>query len=185
MKTNVIIIDDFYINPDSVRSFALSQEFNVYGNYPGARTAPFLTDDVKRCIADIVRTPGGEVVDWFEHSKYTGAFQLCVKTDRTWIHSDYYNTWAGVCYLTPNAPLTAGTALYQHVSSGEYGKTTDIDHSNDGDDYSKWKMVDYIANKYNRLVLYRATLYHASNDYFGVDKETGRLFQTFFFNTQY
>ena len=55
----------------------------------------------------------------------------------------------------------------------------------DGYDYTKWDRTDYIANKYNRIVLYRGNLYHASLDYFGDSLENSRLFQTFFFNTEY
>ena len=55
----------------------------------------------------------------------------------------------------------------------------------DSRDMSKWDMVDMISNKFNRLVLYRGDLFHSSMEYFGEDKETGRLFQTFFFNTEY
>jgi len=54
MKVKTIIIDDFYSNPDTVREFALSQKFEVSGNYPGLRTVPFLTEDTKshsRCSA--------------------------------------------------------------------------------------------------------------------------------------
>ena len=54
----------------------------------------------------------------------------------------------------------------------------------DGRDYTKWELVDTIGNVYNRLVLYPGDLFHASLDYFGKDLETGRLFQTFFFNTE-
>jgi hypothetical protein len=48
-----------------------------------------------------------------------------------------------------------------------------------------WEEVDRFGNIYNRLVLYRGNLYHASVDYFGTTPEDGRLFQTFFFNTEY
>ena len=44
MEVNVIIIDNFYQDPDEVREFALSQEFGVRGNYPGNRTESFLND---------------------------------------------------------------------------------------------------------------------------------------------
>ena len=50
---------------------------------------------------------------------------------------------------------------------------------------SKWEVVDVVANKFNRLVLYRGDLFHSSLDYFGKDKYDGRLFQTFFFNTEF
>ena len=43
-------------------------------------------------------------------------------------------------------------------------------------------MTDYVSNKYNRLVLYRASLFHKSLDYFGKGLNDGRLFQVFFFN---
>lgn len=182
MKIKLIVVDDFYSNPDIVRDFALSQKFEVSGNYPGMRTKPFLTEDTKKTIGDIVRYAGGETTHWFEDSGYTGAFQICTAQDRTWIHADQYNTWAAVCYLTPDAPLSSGTALYQHKASGQYERT---DKDYEGYDYTKWNMVDYVANKYNRIVIYRGNLFHASLDYFGSTLHTGRLFQTFFFNTEY
>ena len=59
----------------------------------------------------------------------------------------------------------------------------DIIHD-DGSDYTKWEMTDRVANVFNRLVLYRGDYFHASLDYFGKDINDGRLFQTFFFNTE-
>ena len=55
-----------------------------------------------------------------------------------------------------------------------------IDHI----DYTKWEMIDRIGNVYNRLIMYRGDLFHVSLDYFGKDIQDGRLFQTFFFNTE-
>jgi hypothetical protein len=49
---------------------------------------------------------------------------------------------------------------------------------------TKWEMVDFIGNKYNRLVIYQGDLFHSSLDYFGTDINNGRLFQTFFFDTE-
>jgi hypothetical protein len=45
-------------------------------------------------------------------------------------------------------------------------------------------MVDRIGNIYNRLILYRGDLFHVSLDYFGRNIADGRLFQTFFLNTE-
>lgn len=42
MRVNLLIIDDFYNNPEEVRAFALAQDFSVKGNYPGERTESFL-----------------------------------------------------------------------------------------------------------------------------------------------
>ena len=55
----------------------------------------------------------------------------------------------------------------------------------DSRDFSKWDMTAKVGNVYNRLVLYRGDMFHSSLDYFGKDLKDGRLFQTFFFNTQY
>jgi len=185
MKTNLIVTDDFYQNPDGVRSYALSQPFEVSGNYPGVRTKPYLPDDLKDAIQKIIFNVGGQITDWMEYSGYTGAFQICTAKDRTWIHADSYNSWAAVCYLTPNAPLSAGTALYRYKETDDYFRADNTAPHFDGYDYTKWDMVDYVANKYNRIVMYRGNLYHASLDYFGNNLENGRLFQTFFFNTEY
>ena len=175
-----MVIDNFYSNPDAVRNYALEQEFSVKGNYPGIRTKPYLPDDVKDCISYWMNF-AGPVTNWFEDTGYTGAFQLATAQDRTWIHADHHNMWAGVCYLTPDAPHTGGTGLYRHKQSGEF-RRTDADH--EGYDYTKWDLFDKIGNKYNRLILYRGDLFHASIDYFGDNLQNGRLFQTFFFNTE-
>lgn len=188
MKVNLIIADDFYDNPDDVRNLALAQEFSVRGNYPGMRTKSFLSDSVKEVINSLVSHAAGGVTDWLLDENgdgYTGAFQICTAEDRTWIHSDYNNMWAGVCYLTPDAPISGGTALYMHKKTKERSSIGSIDHGEDARDYTKWEVVDRIGNIYNRLILYPGSLYHASVDYFGKDLHSGRLFQTFFFNTRY
>jgi hypothetical protein len=182
MNINLLIIDDFYTSPDTVRNYALNQSFDVVGNFPGARTKPYLPDDVKAAIEWNMQF-AGKITDWLNNDRvaYSGAFQLTSANDRTWIHADYNNMWAGVCYLTPNAPHTSGTGLYRHKETGEYRRVTDDHESND---YTKWDLFDVIGNKYNRLVIYRGDLFHASLDYFGNQRENSRLFQTFFFNTE-
>lgn len=186
MQVTSIVVDNFYGNPDSVREFALSQPFDVRGNFPGARTKTFLNEDVKYAIRGIVWSSSGEVTNWFEQDGLTGSFQIAVAADRTWIHSDHFNTWAAVCYLTPDAPLSSGTALYRHKATG---RTRPISREDSTDyncyDYTKWDAVDRIGNIYNRLVLYRGDLFHASLDYFGDNLHNGRLFQVFFFDTQF
>lgn len=185
MKINLIITDDFYQNPDDVRAYALSQPFEVSGNYPGLRTKPWLPDDLKQSMQWIVQHAGGKITHWFEDSGYTGSFQICTAKDRTWIHADSFNTWAAVCYLTPDAPLSSGTALYRYKETKEYFRSDNQAPHLDGYDYTKWEQTDYVANKYNRIVMYRGNMYHASLDYFGDSLQNGRLFQTFFFNTEY
>ena len=197
MQTSIIVTDDFYNNPNEVREFALSQEFKVRGNFPGQRTISFINDDIKRTINNIISPHAGNVTWWGGEGEnmYTGSFQYTTAADRTWIHSDYTTKWAGVLYLTPDAPHTSGTGLFRHKKTGLYQQpylsdgSNDLerekDLQNDYQDYTKWDLFDVIGNKFNRLALYRGDYYHASLDYFGHNKNTGRLFQLFFFSTEY
>jgi hypothetical protein len=175
MRVESVIISDFYNNVDEVREFALSQEFGVSGNFPSFRTKPFLNDGIKKVIEDVIQPLSGNIT-WLGDD-YTGSFQYTTAENRSWLHKDETN-WAGVCYLTPDAPLSGGTGLFRK-------KIKEISHfSADFYDMTQWELVDRIGNLYNRLILYRGDLYHTSLDYFGRDLQTGRLFQTFFFNTE-
>lgn len=191
MRVNSLVIDDFYTNPYEVRDFALEQDFNVEGNFPGFRTLPFANDSIKETIGDVIRPFAGEITWW--GGEYTGAFQYTTAENRSWIHSDSYTDWAGVLYLTPDAPISAGTGIFKHKHTGLM--TWDFDeHRDDPFDYNspsqtaqditKWDMVDRFGNLFNRLILYRADNFHVSLDYFGKDLNDGRLFQVFFFNTE-
>lgn len=184
VRTNVIIIDDFYSNPDEVREFALQQEFSIKNNYPGQRTKSFLNESTKEGLQKIVEPFAGKVINWYEEDGGTGSFQYTTSLDRSWMHVDNFNSWAGVCYLTPDAPLSGGTGLFKHKKENTmYDLSRPL--GSESQDMTKWEMVDRIGNVYNRLVLYRADIYHTSLDYFGSNLQDGRLFQVFFLNTEH
>jgi hypothetical protein len=184
MRTNVIIIDDFYENPHEVREFALSQKFETKGNFPGWRTESFLNDSIAATLSRVLEPHAGKVVRWDATPGLTGSFEMATSRDRSWMHTDHHNTWAGVCYLTPDAPVTGGTGLFMYKATGSmYEDGTD--YGDYTQDMTKWEMVDRIGNKFNRLVLYRSDIYHTSLDYFGKDQDDGRLFQLFFLTTEY
>jgi hypothetical protein len=193
MQISAYIIDDFYSDVDVVREFALQQDFSVRGNYPGPRTQTFLNDSMKTTIDSIVKPMYGSVTYWSEE-QYTGAYQYTTSRDRSWIHADQTTKWAAVCYLTPNAPLSAGTGLFKHKPTGctmapknedgTYNEELLKEIYKDSQDMTKWELVDRLANVYNRLVMYRGDHFHMSLDYFGQDLYDGRLFQTFFFDTE-
>jgi Family of unknown function (DUF6445) len=192
MRIEYLAIDGFYSNVDEVRKFALSQEFAQKGNYPGRRTASFLNDDTKILLSSLIKPFSGNITSWGDEN--SGAFQYTTSYDRSWIHVDDSANWAGVVYLTPDAPVSAGTGLFRSKVNGlrTWRKFEHTDKENENAehiinsvDYTKWDIVDRIGNIYNRLILYRGDLLHVSLDYFGHDVNDGRLFQTFFFNTEY
>mgnify|MGYP001046686431 CR=1 FL=1 len=193
MRVNTLIIDDFYSNVDEVREFVLSQEFGVKGNYPGQRTKSFANDNIKEYINSFIRPTTGEITYWSD-DEYNGAYQYTTQYERSWIHADSATTWAALVYLTPNAPLSGGTGLFRHKRTG-LSQVPKLDNGDidrnlldevyvDSQDLTKWDMTDRLANKFNRMVLYRGDLFHMSLDYFGTNKDNGRLFQTFFFSTE-
>ena len=188
MRVNLLVIDDFYSNVDEVRKFALSQNFLVEGNYPGFRTEPFLNESTKKQISYHLEPHAGKVLDWMDtsESQYTGAFQISYACHKSWIHTDNVNNWAGVLYLTPNAPLEGGTGFYRSRINGSfYGDSYDEVCGKHAEDMTKWELVNQVSNVYNRLILFRADQWHTSQVYFGNTMETGRLTQVFFFTTEY
>ena len=187
MRVEMLSIADFYTNVDEVRAFALQQEFvGEESHFPGKRTKSFLNDSVKEIIQSTIKPFAGDVTWWGDHN--SGAFQYTTAADRSWIHSDGNTDWAGVLYLTPDAPLSSGTGIFKHKATGlrnwiykdhitEEDKTgvKGAPHRGaDSVDYTKWDMVDRIGNMYNRLIMYRGDLFHVSLDYLGKDLQKGR-----------
>ena len=187
---SLIIVDNFYNNPMDTRNYILSQDFEVRGNYPGQRTLSFATPELKETIQKYVMPFAGKITDFpMDKGSYNGAFQYTTSRDRSWVHVDGFNNWAGVLFLTPDAPLSSGTAFYQFCDgtiSEDDQKYTQSKEETDrfSQDMTKWTQVDKVGNVFNRLILFNSKNYHMSMDYFGDNKYNGRLFQVFFFSTE-
>jgi len=180
--TNIWVVDDFYEVPEVIRYIVLQEDFNVLGNYPGPRTRSYATEEVKEKIEKVI---GKRITRWrTESTAYNGAFQFSTSRDRSWIHTDAYNTYAGVLYLTPNAPLSAGTATFRYKPTRDrYKNLTTLEQTDDhSQDMTKWEVVDQIGNVFNRLILFNSKQFHMSVDYFGTNKYNSRFFQVFFFD---
>jgi hypothetical protein len=177
---NLIVVDNFHEDPDEVRRHALSREYIVKGNYPGLRSYSYATQSLRDKIQEYVRPFGGDITHFsMEMEDYNGSYQYTTCTDRSWIHQDETTNWAGVLYLTPDAPLTSGTAFYESKD-----KTASFTEAQSwGQDMTKWNLVDQVANKYNRLILFNSKRWHMSMNYFGKSIHDGRLIQVFFFCT--
>jgi hypothetical protein len=187
---SLIIVDNFYNNPMDTRNYILTQEFEVRGNYPGQRTQSYASDSLKETIQKYVFPFAGKITDFpMGKDTYNGAFQYTTSRDRSWVHVDGFNNWAGVLFLTPDAPLSGGTSFYQFYDGTM--SEQDQEHTNSKEetdkysqDMTKWKLVDRVGNVFNRLILFNSKNYHMSMDYFGDNKYNGRLFQVFFFSTE-
>jgi hypothetical protein len=193
----LIVIDNFYTNAIETRDYVLTQEFKVRGNYPGQRTHSFANQHLKDIIQEYVLPYGGKITGFpmpdetnkDNNNIYNGAFQYTTSADRSWIHVDGFNNWAGVLYMSPNAPISSGTGFFKFYDGTSCKKDMEIlDNKPETDTFSqdmtKWGVIDSVGNVFNRLILFNSNRFHMSQDYFGDSKENGRLFQVFFFSTE-
>ena len=84
---------------------------------------------------------------------------------KDWIHVKHHTDigvdYAGLVYLTPNAPKKSGTSIVDFVN----------------------EKIIHVENVYNRLICYPAYYTHGVDSCFGNDIETGRMTLTFFIQT--
>lgn len=186
MDKRLFVVDNFYENPDEVREFALQQWYFDDQGYLGMRTRKqFLFEGVKERFEEII----GRKINRWEDQSMNGRFQTCKAGTPLVYHCDEENgqtLWAGMVYLTPDAPYDAGTSFYAH-------KKTKIRHNSHPDiaqcfnqktfvDSTPYEMVDTVGNVYNRLVIFDGGMIHAASNYFGWDIPSSRLFHMYFFN---
>jgi hypothetical protein len=177
-----VVVDNFYENVDLIRKIALSQTFEYHTAYhKGKRTNDvFRFEGLKESFENILNC---KIKNW-ESYNINGCFQICVGGDQLVYHFDDQE-YAGIIFLTPNAPPQTGTSFYR----SKYTKKMKC-HENDENvvfkngylDSTEFEVVDVVGNIYNRLVLFDSKMFHAASNYFGTNLENGRLFQLFFFD---
>ena len=183
-KKRVWIIDDFYEDPNAIREFALSQYYFDDEGYLGMRTRKqFMIKGVKEKFEEIM---GAKITKWNDYGM-NGRFQSTIAGTSTVYHCDAQQ-WAGMIYLTPDAPFSSGTKIMANKKSRIYhnGQSDNIfdffPNQETFVDGTLFEDVDVIGNVYNRLVIFDAQSIHCAGDYFGWDIASGRLWQMFFFD---
>jgi len=183
----VWIVDNFYRDPDAVRHFALEQQYQINNDgeqgYIGRRTyEQFLFPGLKE---EFERIMGTKITKWQEYGM-NGRFQVAKAGEPLVYHCDLQK-WAGMLYLTPNAPYQCGTSTWAR-------KGTDIRHNKHPDimkcflpgsrnfDRTLFEPVDVLGNVYNRLVIFNAGYVHSASEYFGFNEQNARLWHMFFFD---
>ena len=135
-------------------------------------------------------------------------FQLCSPNqygdiNQGWIHDDDKTLYAGVLYLSPDAPLNTGTSLYKKRSDClDFVADDFATLSNSKKElYSNFnldkieeykKMLEYNNSKfvetanfnniYNRFISYDGKILHGVINYYGDDMKNERLTLVFFVN---
>ena len=189
-------VDNFYEDPDAVRQFAMNQEFQLHKEYhKGRRTDIVYRPESLR--AKFEKIIGKKITSWDKYG-VNGCFQYCTAEDQIVYHYDSQN-YAGVIYLTPDAPPESGTTFYRSKKNKltkildnphavATGKSFDELHNETFStgfyDSTQFDVVDVVGNVYNRLVIWDALTLHAATKYFGTDLHNSRLFHLFFFDVE-
>ena len=193
LHKGLAVVDNFYKDPDAIREYAITNlTFNSSGYHKGERSQErFILNGTKERFEQII---GRKVTNW-EHPEYAnGRFQFCVEDDPIVYHVDN-QTFAAVVFLSPDAPLNAGTATFKSKITGatrfeEFDTpefiTTFKGYGSEINFYdgSSFEVVDQVGNVYNRLVIWDAKTIHAATEYYGNNINNSRFFQLFFFDVE-
>jgi hypothetical protein len=197
MRQSVIVMDDFYDNPEEIRELALKAGYLDGGTYPGKDSRDNLfTPEVMRKISSIVGAP----IQPFENS---GNFRLSLEGDTAsrHIHIDGFNTHVANVCLALDKDIKGGLAFWKHKETGiEYvggdkialmektGMTLRQIEENfvlkDGQDESLWEQTALIPYRFNRCIIIDGRFFHSPwPQGYGDSPENGRLSQHFFFRS--
>lgn len=173
-KANVVIIDNFYQQPNSVR------DISYRANLPSTLT------HLNTVFKPIFEKLLGTEIDNLDNYESQNKFICTTSTDNILINTSD-NDYAAIVFLTPNAPINTGITLYrskhtQKMTVSESEKAMVFKNGNQ--DITEFEPVDIIGNVFNRLVILNTRLIHAISHNFGTTPENGRIVQMFVFNTK-
>lgn len=190
--SDLIVVDNFYDDPDAVRNFAINNlEFKSSPSHRGHSTDRWFLEGTKAKFEGLL---GREVTNWNADWHRNGSFQYNTSYDPIVYHVDE-QSYAGVVFLTPDAPLEAGTAFYKSKYTGEtrythteperpsYDKAfTGRSENYNFYDSTCFEKLDEVVNVYNRLVIWDSHKIHAASKYFGDNINNSRFIHLFFFD---
>jgi hypothetical protein len=192
---DIIVVDDFYADPDAVRKFAINNlEFNPSNYHKGQRANQrFILEGTKEKLEEII---GREIYNWNHDGYANGIFQFCTADQPIVFHIDS-QMMAAMVYLTPDAPVSTGTAMYKSKTTGlrsfpDNTRNTKLyedtfkglSEGYNFYDSTQFEMVDTVGNVYNRLVIFNSSNIHAATEYFGDNIKNSRFFHMFFFDVK-
>jgi hypothetical protein len=198
----VTVINDFYENPDAIRKYALAQKYTYCHElngidyvFPGSRTKEIkdlshsLYEKICKRLISVFHIPEHDSMRW----QISTSFQIVESEYGSGlIHQDQNTVFAGVLYLTPNAPLNSGTSLFKKNNTYNHELYDKLIKEND-ERFKKKEPIDFtyhqmfdevvrVNNVYNTLILFEGDIHHCANNFFGDTKNNARLAQVFFIN---
>lgn len=188
-SNDIIIVDNFWYNPKSLRNFAIQQTFETKKS-PAGYTYSIAKPDsfqINRALDLICRIIGANGASEFLLSYFVFETKVDeIETKKSaWVHCDPWR-WVGLLYLNLPEQCSGGTAFFRHIKSG----VTNEKSSDKGRRpihnvrQDEWEEIYRVSLKWNRLVLFDPSFYHAPTNYFGTDISNARLYQLFTFEKQ-
>lgn len=165
--------------------------------WPGMRCPNGLSPEEMKILEDWVKKKTGATKLWQvtvdgERSLSHNFVQLVGESESgARPHSDSRKLckYAGVVYLTPDAPRNGGTSFYRfRFPDGSLGgNICPAPHYNLTEalgvkklPMEAWKEDLAVENLFNRVIIYRADLIHSATNYFGHDMASKRMTIVFF-----
>jgi hypothetical protein len=192
----VSVVDNFLNNPDSIRNWALTQEFfpDPRGQWPGLRTNPLydinpeLAESINFKYFNLFFNLYADDCKWVVDSR----FQLTTgNAGQGWVHQDSDSRLTGIVYLNPFPSPESGTSIYQRKEGAHPPRAGELNHTKvqqylgnitkeEGDAdrvllNNHYTETIRVSNVYNRLITFDAHLPHAAHDYFGDESSDARL----------
>lgn len=212
MLKNLIVIDDFYGEAQKARDFAVKMDYPDPGpdvHYPGRNSKQSMAwPQMDQMFSQIV----GEPLERRGNLAH-GFCRLSLEGDaRTGcgVHIDPGCTWAGIIFLTPDEFCQDGIGFYRHRKYGTERAPLNDQEAQDicGEEHQEavmrkliphqgtaklpydgvtgledWERTMFVPMKFNRLVLFRAWMWHAGGKDFGDSLDNGRFVQLFFWQS--
>lgn len=176
---NLIIIDDFYSDPNAVRQKALDGQYHAP---PGktsrlAKTAKCSEPEIKAmCELLLPHIQETDIVGVNIVFRYT----LASTEKKTHCHVDGCS-YAGIVYLSLPEHCAGGTTIFRHKPTGDEIHHPEHSHLYDFRDESQWEIIKEVDMRHNRLVMYPGQLFHSITPvFFGDNIANARLTQNIF-----
>lgn len=208
MRDKLIVVEDFFDDPDAVKNCALDIFNSIYDsfindttqNYPGCRTdvlancAPHIQKELKEKLEYHVGKKCSDLRSCFHITNSIHGLGM--------VHCDSgYRNLVGLVYLNEFYPENTGTKIVKCKMKNiphdpdrvsrfyESCTTKNCDTIQSFVDYKKnnyntlYKDSIVVQGEYNRMITYDSGFYHTPDNYFGFNLYNSRLTLPFFANT--
>jgi|HubBroStandDraft_2_1064218.scaffolds.fasta_scaffold488583_2 hypothetical protein len=188
MKHTLLVVDDFYDDPDAIRARALELDYRRPEgvNYPGVEAAN--PTDATATMSRFSKLLGGIDIKYHRHE---GVFRVTTEADmplrKSMVHVDTPD-YSAIIHLSMG--VTEGTYFYRHRAldlervSPEDNLRPIVRRAIESDtlNLSAWEVLCTVPMKYNRLVIFDGKYFHSgAHRLTGSSLAEGRMTQHFFF----